>query len=311
MGRAKRPHAFASSFPFVHDAKETCPFDNLEKFGNEKPVLQYGGKADWTLKVFPNKYPAFMSGFADCPVMLPKGPYNTMEGRGFHEVFVLRDHYKQPAELPVARLHELVHAYAERFRMLKEEGCVNYISIFHNHGRSAGASLTHPHSQLIAIPVIPPDISRSLEGSDRFFAGERKCAHCTMIEYERKEKSRIIFENSSMVVFAPFVSRSAFEMRIFPKEHSPHFETMSDREERSLAEALKTALHALNKGLKNPAYNYFIHTAPTRDHSHGYYHWHLEIVPKTQVWAGFEIGTGIEISTIGPESAAKFLRSFV
>lgn len=308
-GRARRPHAFAAQRKPVHDDIAACPFEDLDRSGNGKPLLAYGGKKDWVLKVVPNKYPAFTNGNTGCPPTFPLGPHRVMAGIGFHEVFILRDHYKQIAELPVIRVRELLHAYTERYRALKGEGCVNYISIFHNHGREAGATLTHPHSQLIAIPVVPPDVRRSLEGSERYYLGERKCIHCAMLEYETKAKKRIVFENSRMIAIAPYASHSAFEIRIFPKDHRPYFETLTAKEEQGAAEALKATLWKLFKGLNNPSYNYFVHTAPAEGQGFDHYHWHIEIVPKSQVWAGFEIGTGIEISAISPESAAAFLRS--
>ncbi len=105
------------------------------------------------------------------------------------------------------------------------------------------------------------------------------------------------------------MSRQAFEVRVFPNRHNPQFETMGEPELASAAEALQVALAKLERGLKHPAYNFFIHTAPTADGAGTrHYHWHIEIIPKTAVWAGFEIGTGIEISTISPEAAAAFLR---
>lgn len=309
-GRAKRPHAFATQEKFVHDDIATCPFDNLEKSGNEKPTLVYGkSKKDWSLLALPNKFPAFTDGHASCPVAIPVGPHSVMDGVGFHEIFVLRNHYTQLAQLPITRVQELLHAYRERYLALQNAGCVNFISIFHNHGRQAGASLTHPHSQLIALPIIPPDVRRSLDGSERYYLGEKKCVHCVMLEYEQNIKERIVFENSCAIVLAPYASHAAFELRVFPKSHQPHFEKMSAKEERCAAEALKIALAKISKGLGDPPYNYFLHTAPTKSHQHDHYHWHIEIVPKTQVWAGFEIATGIEISTISPESAAAFLRN--
>lgn len=309
-GRARRPNAFASQREFLHDAIETCPFEDLEKSGNAPLPLAYqreGGS--WSVQVIPNKYPAFTRGDLGCPLTLDHGPYSWMEGRGFHEVVVLADHYRSIAELPLEAVAELFRAYRERYLALRDEGCVNFIAIFHNHGREAGASLTHPHSQLIAIPAVPPDVSRSLEGSERYYEGHRQCVHCVMLDFERREQKRLIFENDGFVALAPYVSRAAFEIRIFPKNHEPHFATMNPSEERQAAEALKISLWKLHRGLGNPAYNFFIHTVPVRGHQYDHYHWHIEIVPKSQVWAGFEIGTGIEISTIDPDAAAEFLRS--
>lgn len=311
-GRAKRPHAFAAKTEFKHDPIETCPFDNLASSGNEAPVLTYKKEnGDWSLLVVTNKYPAFTNGTLGCPMVVDHGPYSTMDGRGFHEVVILRDHHKSPAELPASAVRELLQAYRDRYHALRSEGCVNYVAIFHNHGPQSGASLTHPHSQLIAIPVIPPDIRRSLDGSERYYDGHRKCVHCVMIEFELKEARRIVFENEHFVAIAPYVSRVAFEMRIFPKNHEAHFENIEGAMLARGGEALQVSLEKLFKGLGNPSYNFFIHTAPATGHEYDHYHWHIEIIPKTQIWAGFEVGTGIEISTIDPDAAAEFLRSIV
>ncbi|MDP3963619.1 MAG: DUF4921 family protein [bacterium] len=308
-GRARRPHAYAAGRPVVNDDIATCPFEDLVKSGNEKPVLTLKDKNGWTVLAVSNKYPALTHGNGTCPIEASQGLYRYMEGTGFHEVVILRDHYATLAELPASRIVPLIAVYRQRFSVLKKEPCINYISIFHNSGREAGATLTHPHSQLIALPVVPPDIARSIAGSDRYYLGEKKCVHCELLSYERKEKKRIVFENAHMIVMAPYASRSAFELRLFPKRHGPHFEEMTSGQEHAAAEALHAALWKLHKGLKNPAYNYFVHTAPTKGHQHDHYHWHIEIIPKTQIWAGFEIGTGIEISSIAPETAAAYLRS--
>lgn len=130
-----------------------------------------------------------------------------------------------------------------------------------------------------------------------------------MLDYELKDKKRIIHLNPDFAAFCPFVSRQAFEIRIFPLEHRPRFEETTERGLTFAAEALKTALTKIYKGLSNPSYNFFIHTAPVAaGKTPENYHWHMEIVPKTQIWAGFEIGTGIEISTVAPETAAGFLK---
>lgn len=130
-----------------------------------------------------------------------------------------------------------------------------------------------------------------------------------MIDFERKEKTRIVYENDRYVAFAPFASRTAFEIRVFPKAHSPCFEDTHAENVAGFADAFRTALKKLYIGLGGISYNFFIHTSPAASpESLKHYHWHLEIVPKTAIWAGFEIGTGIDISTIAPEKAAAFLR---
>lgn len=320
-GRAKRPHAFARrGAPERPQPKATCPFERLEsdavliydrrgeRFRLTPKDRRYLGR-HWWLQVIPNKYPAFQYR-ATCPVVLPHGPYRVTDGVGFHEVVVTRHHTRSLAAMAVAEAAIVIRAYRQRYLALKDEECVEYISIFHNHGHDAGATLSHPHSQIIAIPVIPPDIGRSLSGSADYYRRHRRCVHCTMIAFERRDGRRIVYENRDFIVFCPYISRQAFEIRIFPKRHQPEFEAIDDRETLAAAAALSTALSKIARGLKDPAYNFFVHTAPTADGRRApHYHWHIEIVPKTAIWAGFEIGTGIEISSISPEAAARYLRA--
>lgn len=310
-GRAKKPHVFKSQPASFSQSKKNCPFENPQISGHGQPIIEYfkPQSAEWFLQVVPNKYPAFTAKGV-CQVFSKVGPYTVTNGYGFHELFILRDHSRYALSLySKEELSELLRAYHERYMALSGEDCVQYITIFHNHGREAGSSLAHPHSQLIAMPVIPPDVAGSLNGSKRHFHETGHCVHCLMIEFEKNDGKRIIFENNHFIVFAPFVSRSAFEMRIFPKKHQSSFGFLTDKSERfELAEALRTALSKLYKGLNDPPFNFFIHTSPVGGDEFDHYHWHIEIVPKTSVWAGFELGTGIEISAITPEDAAKFLK---
>ena len=308
-GRAKRPDEFLKRkrVPF-NQLKASCPFEKLH--ADALSLYSLDGarqKENWWVEVIPNKYPAFSKGI--CSVFHHRGPYQWTDGVGFHEVVITRDHVRSIGEMSDEEVELLARSYQDRYVALKDDECVEYISIFHNHGRQSGATLSHPHSQIIAIPVIPPDLGRSLRGSVEYFHGHKACIHCFELRYELRAKERIIYANDHFLVLAPYASKTAFEMRIFPKRHGPHFELMSPQERLSFANALRVSLGKLFKGLKNPDYNFFLHTAPTADSQEfEHYHWHLEILPKTAIWAGFEIGTGIEISTIAPESAAEFLK---
>jgi UDPglucose--hexose-1-phosphate uridylyltransferase len=129
-----------------------------------------------------------------------------------------------------------------------------------------------------------------------------------MIEQELKNGQRIIAENDSFVALAPFASRTAFEVWILPKKHQAYFERISIEDEFLVAELLKTILDKYYYKLNDIPYNMYLHTSPCDGRDYGFYHWHLELLPKTSTWAGFELGTGIEISTVIPEQAAEFLR---
>jgi UDPglucose--hexose-1-phosphate uridylyltransferase len=185
---------------------------------------------------------------------------------------------------------------------------VKYISIFKNYGRSAGASIVHPHNQIVAMPVIDPDVARSIHGSAKYYQSHKECVHCNMLQWELEEKVRTVYENKEFVVVCPFVSRVSFEVRIYPKQHLSYFERITPEQKLRLGEAVKTALGKVKYNLDDPDYNMFLHTAPCDGQLYDHYHWHLEIFPKTSIWAGLELSTGMEVCTVLPEEAAGLLR---
>lgn len=306
-GRAKRPDAFIQPERIIA-RDENDPFENPEESGQEKDVLIYRrDDGDWSLRVFPNKYPAFSRGKA--VKELSEGPYFSMSGVGYHEVVVTRDAHRSLALLDTWQVAEVIDAYQERYLDLMNKKSVNYIQLFHNHGKEAGASLSHPHSQLMAIPVVSPYIAGELFGAESYYQSNKARVYETMVEYELSHKKRVIFENEDFIAFCPFASRAAFEVWVVGKRPNPYFERITDEEKFTAAEALQKALQALYAGLNDPAYNFYIHTAPCDGKDYPHYQWHIEILPHTAMWGGFEFSTGIEVSTIQPEVAAEYLRS--
>jgi UDPglucose--hexose-1-phosphate uridylyltransferase len=310
-GRAKRPDEFKEK----REARETCNparcvFENPEASGNETVTTIQGSRGeDWWIKVIKNKFP--MVEGEKCGLLIDRGPYMVQPGAGHHEVVVTRDHSRSLGQMSEEEVLLLIKAYIERYNSLSKLECSNYILIFHNHGKEAGASIPHPHSQIIAIPVIPPDVHKSLHGSQAHFEKHGTCVHCAMIAWEKEQKSRIIFENEHFIVISPYVPRSAFEIRIYPKIHSSYFEKIGPEEQGSFAEAFRITFDSLFRGLNDPAYNAFIHTSPAHDiHAHEHYHWHVEILPKPPTPpAGFELGTGVDVSVVDPDEAASYLRA--
>jgi len=307
-GRAKRPEDFVSTSRAEDDPDVRDPFLDLQASGQEEPVLLYTKQdGEWSLAVIPNKFPAFTRGRA--PRDLSEGPYFAMSGVGYHEVLITSDPKKSIAELELWQVAEVVDAYHERYMTLMSKKSVNSIQIFHNHGKEAGASIAHPHSQLMAIPVVSPYLKLELDGAELYHRNNRENVYQVIAEYESKEKTRVVFENEYFLVFCPFASRSAFETWILPKSEDPYFERIQDDEKLALAEALQKALFSIWKGLGNPAYNFYLHTAPCDGKDYPHYRWHFEILPRTSIWGGFELANGIEVSTIQPERAAEFLKS--
>lgn len=307
--RARRPHQAVKKPERRKKApKAGCPFENPQKSGHEKPILIYGDLKNWQIQVVENKYP-ILTHKNVCPVPLKLGPYLVQEAGGHHDLIITRDHDKNFPALSKNEARQLFEAFRDRYLTLLNDKCLAYILILHNWGPRAGASVYHPHYQMIATSIIPPDVMHSLRGSEQYFKKYKKCVHCAMIDFEKKEKKRIVFENGGFVAFAPWFSKNAFEVRIFPKKHSPYFENTLDVDIDQAVDALRSVLKKLKKNLKDPDYNFFIHTATIKEKErYKIYHWHIEVIPKTNINAGFELGTGIEINEMDPDMAAKLLR---
>ena len=310
-GRGKRPSDFSEKEKKKETSKEIdeCLFCDPVASGQEEDVLIYTtGEGDWTLRIFPNKYPAFSRPSGGRIHHKEEGPYFWMDGVGYHEVIVTRDHFKHIGLMDPIWVAEILDAYQTRYLDLMNKKSVRYVEIFHNHGKKAGASISHPHSQLVAIPVISPYIQLELNGSEEYHQSHKTCVYCDMIKWEQSHGKRVVFENDDFLVITPFASRSAFEMWVLPKKHAPYFERISDEEKISGGEALHEAVRKLGKILNEPDFNFYLHSSPCDGKDYPHYHWHIEILPKTSTWAGFELSTGIEVSTIEPEEAAKYLR---
>jgi len=308
--RAKRPSAYLTR---GEKKKEGfCPFCP----GNEKhtppEVLSYrpeGTKKNsegWWLRVVPNKFPALqVEGEAK---RMGVGMFDKMNGIGAHEVIIeTPDHNVSIADMPVKHVEEVIWAYRDRSIELRKDKRFRYILIFKNHGREAGASLDHPHSQLIALPIVPKRVQEEVAGAEKYFEYKERCVFCDIINQELGDNLRIVAENDTFLSFLPFASRFPFETWIIPKEHDIYFNDIQKNGVIDLARILKTTLRKIKYTLNDPPYNYLIHTTPYETGSTSYYHWHIEIIPKLTSVAGFEWGTGFYINPTPPEDAARYL----
>jgi UDPglucose--hexose-1-phosphate uridylyltransferase len=303
--RSGRPHIATKNNA---RPKTKCPFDDPEASGNWPPSLGYFEKGKWQVLVIPNKFPA-LAHPKSCPAVSGRAPFVRLAGAGFHELVLTRDHKKNFPKLSKEMSLRVFEAFANRFEAASGDPCLNYVSVFGNWGSSTGASLPHPHYQLIALPVVPADVARSLEGSRKFFGKERKCVHCLAIRGEKQAKARLVAENDVALAFAPYASWNAYEVKIYPKRHIAAFESSPRAELAGTAELLQVVLRKMEKNLKSPDNNFFIHTSPLRGSEDvKSYHWHIEVVPKLSIIAGFELATGMDINAVPPEIAAKILR---
>jgi UDPglucose--hexose-1-phosphate uridylyltransferase len=206
------------------------------------------------------------------------------------------------------QVEEIVLAYRERYLRLREDARFKLIIIFRNHGRAAGTSLEHPHSQLVAMPIVPLTIRYRFEKAAIHYDDVGTCVYCDMLRESQAMRSRTVLETDRFIVFHPFASRAPFETWIVPKEHEASFGSVSTADAKEFAKVLKTVLGKFYRGLNNPDFNYIIHTAPIKDEHEDYFHWHLQILPRLMTPAGFELGTGMFINTALPEETAAFMR---
>jgi len=304
--RVQKPNDFKKSKGISSKiSSKNCPFCDLKN--QKKPVLLIGSKKNWTVAVIPNIYPAVSPNFK-LQEKIKGGIYKKMPAVGFHEVLITRDHQKQLADLPLKKIKEVIDVWQTRYLSLKNKKFVNHISIFQNHGPESGASVAHPHSQIITTYLVDVDLKNALNNAKKYYNKNKKCLYCQMTDYDLKKKKRIVFENNNFIALCPFASKKSFQVIISPKKHLSYFENMTEKEKKDLAESFKIVLGKIKKGLDDPSYNFYLHTAPCDGKKHNYYHWHFTILPKTQNWAGFEMGTHLEIIAIKPEEAARYLR---
>ncbi len=298
--------------------KTRCPFERPFSSVSETVILGYpagavrreatAGWGSYRLLVLQNRYPA-VAHRSDTVQRGTHGPFSTEPGVGHHDLIITRDHRRNFTKLSPGGASLVLEALRDRYLMLVADPNVRYVSMFHNWGPLAGATVYHPHYQLIAVPVAPPDVQRSLDGSARYYRERKRCVHCLLIDWERRQRKRVIVETADAIAIAPYVSRNPFEVRVFPKRHLPYFESTPDRYLDGVARVLQVVLRWIERRLYDPDYNFFIHTSPLRGKGrYRHYHWHVEVYPKFSTRAGFEFGTGIEINPVDPDLAAKIIR---
>lgn len=266
-------------------------------------------KGDWKVRVIPNKYEALgHSGGRQRSDF-----YNVREGIGDHEVIITRPHNVLTAFLPDDIMDANLFVYQQRMRELSNHPEVKYVHILQNHGRDGGASMIHPHSQIFATPFVPEHLHDEVTGGHVYFMENGSCVYCEMILRELSDRDRVVINDEDFLVFTPFASRVPYALRVIPKRHMSSLIDMTDKERLSLGKVLKDSLQRIYYKLTNPAYNYYIHSMPVPNsivsrYDDRSYHWHLEILPRLNVWGGFELGSDVYVNTVTPETAADILR---
>lgn len=343
QARGKRPNAVATSASTQTTAQDEarCPFCEGKEAETPAEVYAVGPEGrppnspQWSIRVFPNKFSALSDDGSDDRAPDPTladtpdarladagasgaGPEPNLEipARGFHEVIVeTPSHAMSLADLPAEHLARVIEVFRQRMRVHYADPGVRYVLIFKNEGKAAGASLPHPHTQLMAIPFVPPRVEQAAALHARGIQNGDGCVTCRFIERERKSGERIVVDTGSFIALAPFASRVPYEVAIFPVAHAERFEA-EGQDDRGLADCIRVVLRKL-RAVGPPAYNLVVRTSPApgppaesgaSEAPPSSLHWCVEIFPRSTVFAGFELAGGAYINPLAPETAAESLR---
>lgn len=309
-GRSHRPQDFDTTIRRVRSGP--CPFcegnegeTTPEVLARRAPGSRPNGPG-WRVRVVTNKYPAVCTPLVAEALVSGDGP--THPGQGVHEVIIdTPRHLTSLTELSSDEIAEILDVYRERLQQLAAIPHLEHALLFKNVGPTAGASLEHSHSQLLAIPLVPPRIEEEFRAARNAFEESGECWYCAMLREELAAGVRIICRDRGFTVLCPFASRFAYEMWLLPERHQTRFEDLSMEELSGLAVVLREIVRRMETKLARPGYNLMIQTAPLHQDC-PFYHWRIEILPCVSRAAGYEWGTGIHINPVSPEEAAQTLR---
>lgn len=295
LGRGKRPQETETGTALRTDgACFFCP-------GNENLTPpEIGRVADdtsWKVRWFANKFPAVEPGLKQ-GIDISDRIFMQGEAFGYHEVIVdTPDHERQLAQLSQAELKEVLRVYAARLGELGKKDGVGYVQLFKNSGERGGCSLAHSHTQIVASQLVPRSVQEKIAAAKQHAA----CPYCEVAKAERAGE-RLIAANESFVAFTSYAPRFNYEAMIFPLKHYGNLTELDEAEIGELAEVFHQVLAPL--GRANAPYNFFLHYAPAGEDLH----FHFEIAPRLNTWAGFELATESFVITTSPEEAAAFYR---
>ncbi len=302
--RSTRPGAFAARSLTVQTGPvRPCPFCPGQEEATPPALETYGPTGSWLVRVVPNLYPAFEG---DAPMVVTnRGPvFIQAPASGIHEVLILSpEHDASWGDLSEAQTSLVMSAIRDRIEEHSHAPGLRYSQAIVNAGREAGASIDHPHGQLLGMSFVPRELVDEQAGFSRFAGG---CLLCTTAEAEAELGYRVVHSDDQTVVICPFWSGVPFEMLIIPRAHGPHLHRSSPADLAGVGHAVRKAVGQLRQRLGDVAYNLVFHSAPYRPS--GTFHWHAHIWPKITTLAGFELGTGVFINIVPPEQAAEELR---
>lgn len=302
-GRLSRPEDFSRERQAVETGPaRPCPFCPGQEEATPPALETYGGTGEWAVRVVPNRYPAFAG--TEPMTVRNLGPvFSHAPASGVHEVFVFdRRHDTGWADLDDDQAGLVMVALRDRMEDHSKVSGVRYTQAIVNHGREAGASLSHPHGQLLGMPFVPGEVAEE-EAGFRRFAGS--CALCTVAEAERDAAQRVVFDRDGVLVVCPYWSGAPFEMLVIADAHEGHLARAAPADLAATGRALREVLARLRDEVGDVSYNLVVHTLP--HHHEDPFHWHVHVLPRILSVGGFEQGTGVPVNIVDPEQAAATL----
>ena len=314
-GRSQRPKEYPHLSP--PSSPKDCPFcEGHESWTPpeivaERPTGRVANGPGWTVRAIPNKFPTFsVDGSAEAGVEAPPG-HVSRPGHGFHEVIIeTPDHAARLANLPLDRTRTFLRILRDRARSLAATPGIASLVTFENAGPESGASLFHPHAQIVAVPEIVPVLAEELAGALRYSRGHpAECAFETVLGQERSARRRIVTETGAFTAYCPFASELPYEVRVVPHRHSGSLGDTTDAEIDVLAGLLPELLRRFEAVAPEASYNFVVRSLAEGRPEREAYHWHLDLLPRLIRPDGFEVGGGIHVNPFPPEVAAEELRS--
>ena len=306
--RSERPFGGrATHRPPLPSSDASCPFCPGNEHTTPPEITRQGSGPWWEQRVVPNRYPALTRQGAFGPIGHPST--QELPALGGHEVVIESPaHDERMDEMSVARLEAVLRLWRDRSVDLAGEPWARAVMVFKNFGAGAGSSLDHPHSQIIAAPICPPELRSRMKVAHRYRRETGRLLYRDLVERELRAGDRIVADRGAFVAVAPHASRAPFETWILQRDPRPSFvdvgiETLGD-----LAVAVRDVLAALRRGAGDPDYNLVLQSAAPDERSSRSFGWHLMVIPRTTTSAGFELGTGMAINPVPPERAAALLR---
>lgn len=304
--RARRPDDFQPGGR-PPSSSEKCPFCPGRESWTPPEILSRSSQGEWAVRVVPNRYPALaVEGTLEREGV---GPCDRMSGVGAHEVIIETPrHDARWPDLGGEGIARVLEAWAERIADLKGDARLRHVTIFRNEGAAAGATLAHPHSQLVAMPLRPEsDLAQTERCRDHFERKER-CLVCDLVTWELADGARVVAHNEQAVAYTPWAPRMPFEVWVCPRVHASRLDESDSGVRRRVAEVLADVTARLDRALERPAWNLVLHGAGLREGGSPFRHWWVQILPAVVRPGGFEWGTGFHINPVPPEESAAFLR---